>query len=52
MKKLKNKCPFCGKIVERYSYCNGFCNCGAKYYPNDKVWLNRKTGETRKGKGD
>ena len=47
--KVKNKCPFCGNIVERSAeYFNGFCSCGAKYYPEDKIWLNRKTGEERK----
>lgn len=43
---IKNKCPFCGEIVERrFEECNGFCKCGAKYYFNTKEWLNRKTGE-------
>ena len=48
-KPLRNKCPFCGAIVTRHNkIVNGFCNCGAKFYPRDGVWLNRKTGEERK----
>ena len=45
--KLTVTCPFCGSKVKRpYDTTNGFCNCGAKYYAMDKLWLNRKTGET------
>jgi hypothetical protein len=44
---LTVKCPFCGnKIKKLYATTNAFCNCGAKYYAMDKLWLNRKTGET------
>ena len=50
METVKNKCPFCGKIVEHTENCNGFCLCGAKYYSEDKIWLNRKTGERVKEK--
>lgn len=49
MNKIKHKCPFCGELVEHYKICNGLCKCGAKYYTNNKLWLNRKTGEVRKG---
>ena len=49
MKRIKHQCPFCGEWVEHYESCNGFCKCWAKYYTQDKIWLNRKTGETRKG---
>ena len=46
MRKIKNKCPFCGKTVKRLiKECNGFCECGAKYYFQDKIWLDRNTGE-------
>ena len=49
MKKLRHQCPFCGEYIEHSVFCNGFCKCFAKYYPNDDIWLNRNTGETRKG---
>lgn len=50
MNRPENKCPFCGDIVERFAeICNGFCSCGAKYYPNEKMWYSRRTGEKRKG---
>ena len=48
MIKVKHKCPFCGEWVEHWESCNGFCRCSAKYYSSQQVWLNRKTGETRK----
>ena len=38
-------CPFCGMVCENHKGGNLFCNCWAKYYWEDKVWLNRKTGE-------
>lgn len=46
----ENKCPFCGAMVKHTEIGNGFCSCGAKYYSEDRVWLNRKTGEEVKGK--
>lgn len=47
--KITGICPFCGSYVERlFEQTNGFCKCGAKYYFMDKLWLNRKTGETIK----
>ena len=52
IRRIKRQCPFCGEWVEYYEDCNGFCKCFAKYYSQDKVWLNRKTGETRKGGAD
>lgn len=42
--KYSKKCPFCGRIVWGHVGCNLFCNCFAKYYVRDKVWLDRKTG--------
>ena len=48
MKKLTIKCLFCGETIEYWENCNGFCQCFAKYYSNDKLWFNRKTGETLK----
>lgn len=48
MNKIKHQCPFCGEWVEHYEGCNGFCECFAKYYSQQKIWLNRKTGETVK----
>lgn len=49
MKKMKHQCPFCGEYVEHLRFCNGFCKCFAKFYTNDNTWLNRHTGEVRKG---
>ena len=47
--KIINICPFCGSSIERlFEQTNGFCKCSAKYYFMDKLWLNRKTGETIK----
>lgn len=40
------ECPFCGAVNGTRSYLNTIClGCNAKYYPNDKLWLNRETGE-------
>lgn len=47
IRRIKHQCPFCGEWVEHNWECNGFCKCFAKYYSQDQVWLNRKTGETR-----
>ena len=45
---FKNKCPFCGKIVERRTEtANGFCNCSAKYYPDVNMWYSRNLKEER-----
>ena len=43
------KCPFCGKEHEQRAWLNIICNCGAKYYFRNNVWLNRKTGERKFG---
>ena len=40
------ECPFCGAVNGTRSYLNTVClSCNSKYYPNDRLWLNRKTGE-------
>lgn len=49
MNRIKHQCPFCNEWVEHYESCNGFCKCSAKYYSQQNVWLNRKTGKTYKG---
>lgn len=41
----KRTCPFCDTSIIAPIPQNLFCECGAKYYYFDKVWLNRKTGE-------
>ena len=41
----KKVCPFCNAVCENIAGGNLFCKCNAKYYWDDKVWLNRKTGE-------
>lgn len=46
---MKHQCPFCNEYIEQYEFCNGICKCFAKYYANENVWLNRNTGEIRKG---
>ena len=43
--RYQRKCPWCGEICEAYEGNNLFCKCFAKFYWEDKVWLNRKTGE-------
>ena len=43
--RYKKECPFCHSICESTIGVNLFCNCNAKYYYWDKVWLNRNTGE-------
>ena len=47
MKRIKYKkvCPFCKAVCENFIGANLFCNCNAKYYYFDKVWLNRNTCE-------
>jgi hypothetical protein len=50
MPKVKNKCPFCGRLVERMrETSNGFCECSAKYYPEENVWYSRELKEEREG---
>ena len=40
------ECPFCGAVNGTRSYLNTIClGCNSKYYPNDRLWLNRETGE-------
>ena len=43
--RYKKECPFCHSICENFIGCNLFCRCNAKYYYNDKVWLDRNTGK-------
>ena len=45
MSRYKRICPWCGNICEGYEGNNLFCKCFAKFYWEDKVWLNRNTGE-------
>ena len=40
----EKECPFCGATVGGYTHCNLLCDCGAKYYYWDQIWLDRKTG--------
>lgn len=42
-------CPFCGSICEGSMYINLLCECGAKYYCQSDIWLDRKTGKEVKG---
>ena len=38
------KCPFCGAERSMSLGCNIICGCNAKYYYNERLWLNRNTG--------
>ena len=38
------RCPFCNKDHEQSIWLNIICDCGAKYYFRDNIWLDRKTG--------
>ena len=51
-RKYRKVCPFCKSICEAYTGSNLFCNCNAKFYWTDKVWLNRNTGEEVKESED
>lgn len=42
-------CPFCGQAHIGKVCINTLCVCGAKYYPCTDEWLNRETGEIKKG---
>lgn len=44
-RRYKKVCPFCKAVCENSIGANLFCNCNAKYYYFDEVWLNRNTGE-------
>lgn len=44
-RRYKKTCPFCKSVCENFIGSNLFCNCNAKYYYFDRVWLNRNTGE-------
>ncbi len=44
-RRYKKICPFCGAECENFEGSNLFCNCNAKYYYFDKVWLDRNTGK-------
>ena len=35
-------CPFCGAICEGMHLINLLCKCGAKYYYDSDIWLERK----------
>lgn len=40
------ECPFCGAVNGTRSYLNTIClGCNAKYYPTERFWLDRGTGE-------
>jgi hypothetical protein len=43
--KYERVCPFCEAKCWNFVPCNLFCNCNAKYYYFDKVWLDRNTGK-------
>ena len=43
--RYKKECPFCHSICESSIGGNLFCRCNAKYYYEDKVWLDRNTGK-------
>jgi hypothetical protein len=49
MDEYTEHCPFCGKDYEQRVHINIICNCGAKYYFHDNVWLDRKTGLREQG---
>ena len=42
-------CPFCSSTCEGGKYINLICKCGAKYYVQSDIWLDRKTGKEIKG---
>ncbi len=44
-RRYKKICPFCRAECENFEGSNLFCNCNAKYYCFDKVWLDRNTGK-------
>ena len=41
----KSVCPFCKREHKQHLYINTICECGAKFYYCDFMWLNRQTGE-------
>ena len=43
-------CPFCGESHIGDKCIQTICKCGAKYYPCTMEWLNRETGEIKKGR--
>ena len=43
--KYTKTCPFCNRENTNFVGGNLYCDCNAKYYYYDKVWLNRNTGE-------
>ena len=43
--RYKRKCPFCGEICEGTPLVNLLCKCGAKYYYESDIWLERKAGK-------
>lgn len=47
--RYQRKCPFCGEICEGTHLVNLICKCGAKYYYESDIWLDRKTGKEVKG---
>jgi hypothetical protein len=54
LKRYKRKCPFCGEICEGTPIVNLICKCGAKYYYESDIWLERKNekGVRKEVKGD
>ena len=47
--RYQRKCPFCGEICEGTPLVNLICKCGAKYYYESDIWLDRKTGKEVRG---
>lgn len=48
-KLYKRQCPFCKEIRAGTPLVNLICKCGAKYYYDSDIWLDRKTGKEVKG---
>ena len=44
-KYYEKECPFCHKKHRQLKNCKIMCDCNAKYYYQDKVWLDRNTGK-------
>ena len=52
--RYQRKCPFCGEICEGTPLVNLICKCGAKYYYESDIWLERKKekGVRKEVRGD
>lgn len=48
-KRYKRQCPFCKRFVEGTYPRNAFCECGAKYYGESDIWLDRERKKEVKG---